>query len=193
VSKALKKAKTAVKKGYHAIKKGLRKKMYKKCPGHCLEDCRIEKSFLDKSCKAPKSMLRAIAGKIRYKGHQTWNVLNDRSGDQTDAERVIGTVTCPCSHNGKSLNEEEALQRILGQVSVIEAPTTFIWDGGGLSKFAKSGGKSFTKTRRRRGISTAMKVSYSTHLLLKCWKKRCAAPQDMDSFLDLGWGGGAAC
>jgi len=193
-AKAAKAAKQAAAKAAAKVAKAAKAAkdaLKKKCPNQCLGDCGIPKKVLNRKCKAPKSMLTWIKKTVAYKGREamSWDILNDRSGDQTYKQRIIGKVSCPCHESGgKKLSEDDALRIILGQVAVVKTPKVSLLD---VKKWASK-----AAVERAREVKTNMKISYSTLLLLRCWKAQCYGSKDgasSDLQLAGGFGGGASC
>jgi len=144
----------------------------KKCSGHCLKDCDIVPDLLDSKCVAPKSRLETVRRSIEFKGNHTWDIHHDKK-DTGENKRVIGQVHCPCKDGAKDMSEDEAMRRIFGQVSALP------FDQG---KVVRLGGGS---QRRASQIRLLMKVSFSTKLLLDCWKNTCKKPGNTHGENDL--------
>ena len=116
--------------------------------------------LLDSKCVAPQSRLETVRRSIEFKGNHTWDIHHDKK-DTGENKRVIGQVHCPCKDGAKDMSEDEAMRRIFGQVSALP------FDQG---KVVRLGGGS---QRRASQIRLLMKVSFSTKLLLDCWKNTC--------------------
>merc|ERR1712216_595918 len=115
----------------------------------------------DKNCMVPPNRLQQIRAHVKFIGTPKtgpkWQIT--RGVRKSPGKKIVqGIVRCPyTSANGKALTETEAERRILGQVGAIKMPL-WLWMPA-------------YKVLAPRFL---MKISYSTVLMLKCWKAHCS-------------------
>jgi len=167
---------------------------------HCQGKCWMNPAHFDKNCSLTPKALTGEKSKLRQVGTEAEPKWELRGGkDRENKEKLLGTVSCPCSADGTPLTEEEAIRRIIGQVAAMGFPDQWVRP---MFNQRSIGKKSYVE-----GLWNA-KVAVSIVAMLKCWTKKCSGAASADevqlndflkdaagNLLDEGnsWGGGAAC
>jgi len=132
---------------------------------HCQGKCWMSKGWFTAKCVLTRSAAENETSQKKLKqgvsrdGSMKWT-LKDMF------RRELGTVFCPCHENGKALTEEEAIRKMIGQVSALGFP----------SAWRESMAETWSQGRRSKKESAwNAKVTVSFVAMLKCWQAKCLA------------------
>lgn len=144
----------------------------KTCPGErrCQDKCFMNPNYFDKQCVIFENGFKQqtdpkFIKPVGTSKSPSWN-LYSYLGEK------LGTISCPCSADGKTLSEMDATRRIVGQVAAMGLPDEWI---GKMCEGRRLGRKSWTEAMWN------AKVTLSTITMLKCWTKKCSGKSSSTS------------